>query len=1552
MPPKSKKTVEPSDRKTRSKTTTNKPKPKYHYTDEESEAESILSEPNQSRNLNMSDSEEERDENRMELPPLPQIQALPAMPVIPGVSPDMLAFMNAMQQMQQLQQQAYQQQQQQVQQAMQKQMQDAERRAERRMLKAQEESAAAMKLIVNQMAMVTSSRNNKPSTPTVRLPSFDIDRDAKTFPQWKSRWETHITANKLHTIEDDQERNQRQMGELKAALTDNTIRWLSYREMTEQDKLDPEIILKHMEDHIRESINPIVAVVELVTMKRYANETADHLNARIKEKLAQCDFTEVSDIRDYIGLIATIQACDIPLRKRMFYDKVNTHAKASLAVKSEEQANTHSKMLSDDVAKINATSTYKRDQKQERQAQSYDQTQRGRGQSQIRGRGGHHPSSHARDPSQNRQQERGRSKHRSQSQSRSQPQSGACYRCGKTNHDQSDCWFKEKNCLNCGKIGHIAPVCRQPQGSMNARANAIEGSLSTVIGKLSSTKVYPQEILISNTISKLSEKYPPPEPLDTVKIGIKFMQQNSQFFNMRILPDTGANVTAIDISQAPGITLEATSVILKVANGTILNTLGTAEAIISRHGNQETELIFIVKDLSEPLLSRRMLKELNMLHPEWPHQNCAKSHARTNTVSKQPNANTGECKEPPTIQCANSKPQKANIKWNPVTHRYERSQTANTSPGKPHNQHANQSAQEQDPKAELKTSQQAEIQIVGQGQDPQLAMLMNEHKAIFSGKCKPMKAAPHHIELKPYAKPVNTGASRNVPEPQKNALKRELDNLENQGITKPIDQATPWLHPMVIVPKKGSPDLRICVDFTRLNEHVIRPLNPQPTPWEIVRNLPTGCTHFAVFDALKGYYQVELDEESQLLTAFMTPFGRYVYKRLPMGLSSAGDVFTLLYGNATDEATNNLRATEDTLITGRTKAELIENTRKFFKACEKNGITLNTKKIQWDQREVLFGGFIVGPDGYSSDPSLAKALSQFPMPKSGTDVRSFFGLANQLCNFSDAIAEILCPLKSLLKKGTTFQWMPEHEAAFQKARKYLSSNQTLAYYCPRRPTRLISDASKLFGLGFVLKQKQDNGLWMPVQAGSRSITTAEQNYAMCELELLGIVWACKKTQMFTEGLNKDQFEIWTDHAPLVPILNKQTLPEINNKRLQRLGMKLDHLTFVTKWVKGTDNIEADCLSRHPHAQPDEEDELDELIQTAALNMITIAHDEIHMQDHKCQVSSDINLITANINHTGECMEPLKIPYAFTNSLQPADRDLTDDRLRELRLHASEDETYNQIMRFTAKGFPNTPTEEIPEKWRPFFKIREDLTIDSDGFLCRNGQFIVPESLIQTYMQRLHSMHQGAAKMTARARTSLWWPFMTRDISNFAKTCKPCGETKASNPVEAILTHEPAVYPFQYIHMDIGQMHGRYYLITTDQFSGYPHINDTGKTCTTQQAITATIDLITHFSVPEIIYTDGGPQFLQDGAFDKFCQEWGIRHILSSPYMPRSNGHAEAAVKQMKKLIQANLGPNGILNRSSAMAGLQVFRNTPREPTGLSPAVMIFGHSIRDSVPMK
>ena len=90
------------------------------------------------------------------------------------------------------------------------------------------------------------------------------------------------------------------------------------------------------------------------------------------------------------------------------------------------------------------------------------------------------------------------------------------------------------------------------------------------------------------------------------------------------------------------------------------------------------------------------------------------------------------------------------------------------------------------------------------------------------------------------------------------------------------------------------------------------------------------------------------------------------------------------------------------------------------------------------------------------------------------------------------------------------------------------------------------------------------------------------------------------------------------------------------------------------------------------------------------------------------------------------------------------------------------------------------------------------------------------------------MHQSSGKMMARARASLWWPFMARDISNHSKSCLPCEVNKDSNPAELILTHEPSQYPFQHLHMDIGQEQGYYYLISTCQFSG--------KTCTTEQVI--------------------------------------------------------------------------------------------------------------------
>ena len=1060
--------------------------------------------------------------------------------------------------------------------------------------------------------------------------------------------------------------------------------------------------------------------------------------------------------------------------------------------------------------------------------------------------------------------------------------------CGKpANHPRKECWAYTAECHNCGIKGHITPTCRKPlkqEAATGGSTSFLEGSIGSVTAMIDNVSSDPM-----SPAAKRDREVLALQPLDSILITLTPHSTNVAL-PLEIIPDTGANVTAIPLSKAHHLQLERTPITLRAADGNPLRVKGSFGAQIGLYGNSASETVYVVDGLARPLLSRTAMKELGLIHRDFPHQDIARINALLA-------GSTGN-----TLVNYTTKPREDS---NCTTKRREDSEPQHPSKGSP----------------------------IVTDHGPAFDALINEYRDLFDGKCTKMKSAEYHIELENDVKPISYGACRSVPDPYLPALQRELDTLVEQGIIESISYSTPWLHPIVVVPKKGTTDIRLCVDFSKLNRYVIRPVNPQPTPWETVRNLPKGIKHFAVFDALKGYHQIPLTDESKDLTAFMTPFGRFRYLRLAFGLNSAGDVFTLRYGNAIDKATDGLRATEDTLIRGSTTNELVSNTRKFFDACRENGITLNMRKIQWDKKEVLFGGFLLDPSGYRLDPVLNKALLEFPVPTSPTDVRSFFGLSNQLCNFSDEIADLLAPIKSLLKKGVMFQWLPEHQTAFEKAREHLASPKTLAYYCPRRLTRLIVDASRLNGLGFVLKQQQDDSTWRAVQAGSRFLSSAETRYAMIELECLAIAWACEKCRMFVDGLPRKQFQVWTDHAPLVPILERQALPDIANRRLQRLKMKFDHLTFETVWIKGTDNVEADSLSRHPCAKATPEDELDEEVFTAHTALAVLCFFEA--------ITPSV-VLPSDSEGSGACV----------NALCPADRDITDDRLRELRSFSSDDPVYMQITRHVIEGFPNLEAGAVPEDIQPYYRIREELSLDSDGFLVRNDAFVVPKALVPTYLKRLLAMHQAAPKMLARARRSLWWPYMTRDINTFAKTCEPCEVSKPSNPAEVILSHEPAQYPFQFIHMDLGQVEGQQYLIIIDQFSGYPHIAPCGKSAPTSKVITATLELIQHFSIPEIIYSDGGPQFLQEGEFDVFCREWGIRHILSSPYMPRSNGVAESCVKEMKKLIRANISSNGVLDRASTTAGLQLFRNTPRSGTGESPAMLIFGHDVRDSLPCR
>ena len=89
--------------------------------------------------------------------------------------------------------------------------------------------------------------------------------------------------------------------------------------------------------------------------------------------------------------------------------------------------------------------------------------------------------------------------------------------------------------------------------------------------------------------------------------------------------------------------------------------------------------------------------------------------------------------------------------------------------------------------------------------------------------------------------------------------------------------------------------------------------------------------------------------------------------------------------------------------------------------CGRNGITLNPEKFIFAQDVVEFAGFEITNDTVCPCRRYLRAITEFPTPKNITDVRSWFGLFNQVA-YAFSMAERMLPFGDLFKPATPFHW--------------------------------------------------------------------------------------------------------------------------------------------------------------------------------------------------------------------------------------------------------------------------------------------------------------------------------------------------------------------------------------------------------------------------------------------------------------------------------------------------------------------------------------------------
>ena len=113
--------------------------------------------------------------------------------------------------------------------------------------------------------------------------------------------------------------------------------------------------------------------------------------------------------------------------------------------------------------------------------------------------------------------------------------------------------------------------------------------------------------------------------------------------------------------------------------------------------------------------------------------------------------------------------------------------------------------------------------------------------------------------------------------------------MERLDVIEKVTEPTDWVCSMLTIIKPNG-SLHICIDPRHLNEAIQWEHYPMQTIKEVTTRMP-GATYFSVLDASSGYWQINLDQESAKLCTFNSPFGRYMFKHLPFGLSSAQDIF-------------------------------------------------------------------------------------------------------------------------------------------------------------------------------------------------------------------------------------------------------------------------------------------------------------------------------------------------------------------------------------------------------------------------------------------------------------------------------------------------------------------------------------------------------------------------------------------------------------------------------------------------------------------------------------
>lgn len=454
--------------------------------------------------------------------------------------------------------------------------------------------------------------------------------------------------------------------------------------------------------------------------------------------------------------------------------------------------------------------------------------------------------------------------------------------------------------------------------------------------------------------------------------------------------------------------------------------------------------------------------------------------------------------------------------------------------------------------------------------------------------------------------------------------RKEIENQISKLLKKNLieESYSPFAAPVTLAYKKeDGKRSRLCIDFRELNKIVV----PQSQPFPLIEDLmvkTVNCEYYSTFDINSAFWSIPLRIQDRYKTAFVTQDGHFQWTCLPFGLKTAPAIFQRILRNIiwkynlSDFAVNFI---DDILVFSKSFEEHITHISKLLDAILTEGFRLKFSKCTFANNHAKYLGHIIENNSVTPLKDYLTAVRNFPIPETKKNIRQFLGKVNFYHKFIPHNAIILEPLHNLLRKDVQFVWTKECQKSFDKIIDLLCSKPILKIFDPEQPVKIYTDAS-IQGVGAVLKQEDENGVNKPVAYFSKKLTDTQKRKKAIYLECLAIKEAIKYWQHWL--MNKE-FIVYSDHKPLENLnINSRT-----DEELGELTYYLSQYNFKIKYNPGQSNQEADCLSRNPVLEPNENTE-DFLKVVNLINMQDIKKDQdtnLNVQDGKSKYILENNI---------------------------------------------------------------------------------------------------------------------------------------------------------------------------------------------------------------------------------------------------------------------------------------------------------------------------------------